>query len=133
MIVNIDDAQNPYLCLERQRRIGCAILDINSFIKETNYDIDSLFVNEQWSMMNVISSSQLMTLSQDMLARLNFCRTSALIKKLEQLFPSPRGVNNEYWGDSVNVSIVLAAPSVASKRKHGGTRSFKQIKIKGEV
>ena len=129
MIVNADNTQNPYLSLERQRPIGCEILDINSFIKETNYDIDLLFVDEQWSMMNVISSLQLITLSQDMLSRLNFGRTSTLIKKLEQLFPSPRGDNNEYWGDGVNVSIVLAAPLGAAKKGRGGAHSIKQIKM----
>ena len=78
IIVSTDDVNNPYLILERQRPIGSDIFEINAFIKETNYDIDPLFVDEQWSMMNVISPSQLITLSQDMLARLNFCRTSTL-------------------------------------------------------
>ena len=128
MITRDDDTQNPYLNLERQRPFLSDVLDINSFIRETNYDIDPLFVDEQWSMMNVISPFQLITLSQDMLARLNFCRTSTLIKKLEQLFPSPRGDNNEYWGDGVNVSIVLMAPDGAIKKGHGGARRmYKQI------
>jgi hypothetical protein len=128
MITCDDDTQNPYLNLERQRPFLSDVLDINSFIKETNYDIDPLFVDEQWSIMNVISPFQLIKLSQDMLDRLNFCRTSALIKKLEQLFPSPRGANNEYWGDGVNVSIVFAATIGVAKKGRGGHNS-KEIKL----
>ena len=120
MITRDDDTKNPYLHLERQRPFLSDVLDINSFIRETNYDIDPLFVDEQWSIMNVISPFQLIKLSQDMLARLNFCRTSTLIKKLEQLFPSPRRVNNEYWGDGVSVSIVSCAPTGADGKDCGG-------------
>ena len=123
MITRDDDTQNPYLNLERQRPFLSDVLDINSFIRETNYDIDPLFVDEQWSIMNVISPFQLIKLSQDMLDRLNFCRTSALIKKLEKLFPSPGGANNEYWGDGVNVSIVFAAMIGVAKKGRGGHNS----------
>ena len=128
MITRDDDTQNPYLNLERQRPFLSDVLDINSFIRETNYDIDPLFVDEQWSIMNVISPFQLIKLSQDMLARLKFCRTSTLIKKLEQLFPSPRRVNNEYWGDGVNVSIVSCAPTDADGKDRGGARR-KEVNI----
>ena len=55
MITRDDDTKNPYLHLERQRPFLSDVLDINSFIRETNYDIDPLFVDEQWSIMNVIS------------------------------------------------------------------------------
>ena len=127
-MISCDNVENPYLNLERQRPLGSEVFDINSFIKETNYDIDPMFVDEQWIIMNVISPSQLITLSTDMLARLNFCRTPTLIKKLEQLFPSPRGVNNEYWGDGVNVSIVLAVPGGTGRKGRGGHNS-KEIRL----
>ena len=127
-MISCDNVENPYLNLERQRPLGSEVFDINSFIKETNYDIDPMFVDEQWVIMNVISPSQLITLSTDMLARLNFCRTPTLIKKLEQLFPSPRGVNNEYWGDGVNVSIVLAVPG-GTRRKGRGGHNSKEIRL----
>ena len=45
IIVSSDDVQNPYLILERQRPIGSDIFEINAFIKETNYDIDPLLMN----------------------------------------------------------------------------------------
>ena len=47
IIVSSDDAQNPYLILERQRPIGSDIFEINAFIKEINYDIDPLFVDDE--------------------------------------------------------------------------------------
>ena len=66
-ITGDDDTQNPYLNSERQSQYLSDVLDINGFIKKTNYDIDPLFVDEQWSIMNVISPFQLIKLSQDML------------------------------------------------------------------
>jgi len=52
-----------------------------------------------------------------------------LIKKLEQLFLSPRRVNNEYWGDGVNVSIVSCAAVGADDKDCGGARQKKVKKV----
>ena len=104
------------------------MMDIKAFIRAINYNIDPLIVDEQWNMLNVRSSDELIVLTPQMLQRLNFCRTTTLIKKLEQLFPAPRGNNNEYWGDGVNVNIVLMSLNSTTKKSHGGARSmYKEI------
>ena len=122
------DADNMYIDLVKEH-ISEDMLNIKQFIKITNYNIDPLIVDEQWAILNTRRPDEMIPLTQQMLQRLNFCRTPTLIKKLEQLFPAPRGENNEYWGDDVNVSIILLAPTGTSKIKHGGVRNFKQIKM----
>ena len=95
------------------------MLNIKDFVKITEYNIDPLIIDEQWQMLNTKSADELIKLTPQMLERLNFSRTSSLINKLEQLFPSPRGLNNEYWGDGVNVSITFNAAIAALKKGRG--------------
>ena len=95
------------------------MMSIKDFVRVTEYDIDPLIIDEQWQMLNTRSADELITLSSRMLERLKFSRTSSLINKLEQMFPSPRGLHNEYWGDGVNVSISLNAAIDALKRGRG--------------
>ena len=95
------------------------MLNIKDFVKITEYNIDPLIIDEQWQMLNTKSADELIKLTPQMLERLNFSRTSSLINKLEQLFPSPRGLNNEYWGDGVNVSMSFNAASAALKKGRG--------------
>ena len=106
------DADNMYIDLVKEH-ISEDLLNIKQFIKITNYNIDPLIVDEQWAILNTRTPDEMIPLTQQMLQRLNFCRTPTLIKKLEQLFPAPRGENNEYWGDGVNVSINRDVPSGA--------------------
>ena len=95
------------------------MMSIKDFVRVTEYNIDPLIIDEQWQMLNTRSADELITLSTRMLERLKFSRTSSLINKLEQMFPSPRGLHNEYWGDGVNVSISLNAAIDALKRGRG--------------
>jgi len=126
-IVPVDNEQNRYIELARAR-VGENMLSIQDFVRVINYNIDPLFVDEQWNMLNSERADELILLSPQMLERLNFCRMFPLIRKLEQLFPSARGDNNEYWGDGVNVSIVFATLDGVAKKGRGGHNS-KQIKM----
>ena len=89
-------AKNQYMDLVKTQNT-MEMLDIKSFVRAINYNIDPLIVDEQWNMLNVRSPDELIVLTPQMLDRLNFCRTPRLIKKLEQLVPAPCGNNNEYW------------------------------------
>ena len=122
------DAQNEYSELVKTQTSE-EMLDIKGFVTATNFNIDPLIIDEQWNMMNTRRPDELIVLTPQMLQRLNFLKTPNLIKKLEQLFPASCGEKNEYWGDGVNVSIILLAPSKGSRNTHGGTRTFKQISM----
>ena len=129
MIISSAEMQNEYTDLVKTQ-VSEDMLDIKGFVTAINFNIDPLIIDEQWNMLNTRSPNELITLTPQMLERLNFCRTSTLIKKLEQIFSSQRGDNNEYWGDGVNVSIFLAAPAgAANKISRGGAHSCKQIKM----
>ena len=119
--------QNEYLNLVKTQTSE-GMLDIKGFVTETGYNIDPLIIDEQWNMLNAQRPDELIVLSAQMLQRLNFCRTPTLIKKLEQLFPAPRGDNDEYWGDGANVSITIAVPDGTAKKGRGG-HNCKQIKM----
>ena len=121
------DADNMYTDLVKEH-ISEDMMNIKEFIKVTNYNIDPLIVDEQWAILNTRRPDEMIALTQQMLQRLNFCRTPTLIKKLEQLFPAPRGENNEYWGDSVNVSINRDVPDGTVSSIHGGHLK-KQVKM----
>ena len=97
------------------------MMDIKDFVAAINYNIDPLIIDEQWNMLNTRRPEELIPLTPQMLERLNFSKVPNLIKKLEQLFPAPRRENNEYWGDGVNVNIILLVPSAR--------RSSKQIRM----
>ena len=127
-IVTTTEGMNQYVDLVKAR-ITEDLMDVKSFVQAIQFNIDPLFIDEQWNMLNSKSPDELIPLTEQMLQRLNFCRTSPLIRKLEQLFPAPRGDNNEYWGDQVNVSISLAAPTGAAKKSRGGAHTYKQIKM----
>ena len=123
--IQLREAQNQYMEFVKAQNSE-QMLSIKEFVRATNYNIDPLIIDEQWNMMNVNRADELIALTPQMLERLKFSRTSTLVNKLEQLFPAPRGENNEYWGDGVNVSIVLL---LARKKGRGGNHSFKQIKM----
>ena len=127
-IVPVDNEQNRYIELA-QARAGENMFSIQDFVRVINYNIDPLFVDEQWNMLNAQRPEELILLTAPMLERLHFSRIANLIKKLQQLFPASRGNNNEYWGDDVNVSISLSVPFGTDKQGRGGARSFKQIKM----
>ena len=123
------DAQNEYLDLVKTQ-ISDDMLDIKGFVNATHYNIDPLIIDEQWNMLNTRRPDELIELTQQMLERLNFSRVPNLIKKLEQLFPTPiiRQNNNDYYGDGVNVSINLTVPDGTVRSRHGGHLK-KQIKM----
>ena len=127
MMVTSNESENQYLALVNDQSSE-DMLDIKGFVKAIDYDIDPLIIDEQWNMLNARRPDELIVLSSQMLERLNFCRTPTLIKKLEQLFPAPRGNNNEYCGDGVNVSINRDVPSGTVSFQHGGHLK-KQIKM----
>ena len=122
------DSSNQYIDLVTTR-ITEDMLDIKSFVTVINYNIDPLFIDEQWAMLNSRRPDELIPLSAPMLSRLNFCSTSTLIKKLEQLFPALRTENNEYWGDGTNVSIIIAIPFGRAKKNVRGGHNAKQINM----
>ena len=119
-IITPVEEQNAYLELAKTH-LSEDMMSIKDFVRATCYNIDPLIIDEQWTMLNSLRSDELIVLTDQMLQRLNFCRMPNLIKKLEKLFPTTRGINNEYWGDGLNVSITLAAPDGAAKKGRGGT------------
>ena len=104
------DAENRYMDLVKTQH-SMDMLSIKDFVRAINYDIDTLIIDEQWSMLNSKRPNELITLTPKMLERLNFSRIPNLIQKLEQLFPVERREKNEYWGDGINVSIKLYVPN----------------------
>ena len=128
-IISSAEVQNEYTDLVKTQ-ISEDMLDIKGFVTAINFNIDPLIIDEQWNMLNTRSPNELIALTPQMLERLHFSKIPNLIKKLEQLFPAQRGIDNEYWGDGVDVSINLIAPVGAIKKGHGGTRRMhKQIKM----
>ena len=127
-ITNTDDSKNQYIDLVKTQ-ITEEMLDIKSFVTVINYDIDPLFIDEQWAMLNSRRPDELIPLSLPMLSRLNFSRTSTLITKLQQLFPALSSQNDEYWGDGTNVSISIAAGVTAAKKNVRGGHNAKQINM----
>ena len=129
MTNNSVDSLNQYIDIVKTR-ITEEMMDIKSFVTVINYDIDPLFVDEQWAMLNSRRPDELIPLSQPMLSRLNFSRTSTLITKLQQLFPALRTENNEYWGDGNNVRITIICAGVAAQNKKVRRgRNSKQINM----
>ena len=77
---------NPYMVFAQesfQENFG-RMLSIQSFVSKTQFNIDPLFVDEQWAMMNTQRSDELNVLTAEMIKRLNFSTVSKLIKKLSQ-------------------------------------------------
>ena len=127
IIISPAEMQNEYTDLVKTQ-ISEDMLDIKGFVTAINFNIDPLIIDEQWNMLNTRRPNELIVLTPQMLDRLHFSKIPNLVKKLEQLFPASRGENNEYWGDGVNVSIVFAALTGATKKGRGGHNS-KQIKM----
>ena len=123
---------NPYtdLVLTVMREHGIdTMLMVQEFITKTQFNIDRMFVDEQWNMMNTQQSDELQILTPEMIQRLNFCRIPNLIKKLSHLFPSVnRDKNGEYSGDGVNVLINLVDP-IGTTNSNTGKRYPKQVKM----
>ena len=126
-MITSTEEQNEYTDLVKTQSSE-DMLDIKGFIAAINFDIDPLIIDEQWNMLNTRRPNELIVLTPQMLERLHFSKIPNLIKKLEQLFPSSRGIDNEYWGDGVNVSIVFAALTGATKKGRGGHNS-KEIRM----
>ena len=123
-----NETKNQYMDFVKTQNSD-QMLSIKEFVIATNYNIDPLIIDEQWNMMNVNRADEMITLTPQMLERLKFSRTSTLINKLEQIFPTTHGSKKEYRGDGVNVSIVMIASDAVGKNGHGGTRYFKQIRM----
>lgn len=126
-MITPDELCNGYIDLVKTQH-SQEMLDIKGFVAATNYDIDPLIIDEQWNMLNTRRPDELIVMTPEMLERLNFSRIPGLVRKLEQLFPAPRGENDEYWGDGVNVSIVFAVRNGSVKKGRGGHNS-KQISM----
>ena len=114
-ITNTDDSKNQYIDLVKTQ-ITEEMLDIKSFVTVINYDIDPLFIDEQWAMLNSRRPDELIPLSLPMLSRLNFSRTSTLITKLQQLFPALSSQNDEYWVTVLMPASVLLQELLQQKR-----------------
>ena len=123
---------NPFMDLARtvvlEERCLTA-LSVQMFVTRTHFDVDLLFVDEQWSMMNTQRSDDLNVLTPEMIQRLNFSTISKLIKKLSVLFPSSSTA--EYNGDGKNVVITtkILTGCDGSVNFHGGRRHYKEIKM----
>ena len=110
---------NPFIDFARQsfeEQYG-RMLSIQSFVAKTNFNIDPLFVDEQWTMMNTIRTDELILITPEMIKRLNFSKVSNFLRKLELLFPVNRNENNEYNGDGVNV-LKTCSHSICCIKKH---------------
>ena len=124
---------NPYidlvLSVTRENGIN-SMLSVQSFITKIAFNIDPLFVDEQWNMMNTLTSEELLPVTIEMMKRLNFSKTPNFIKKLSNLFPcTETDASGHYRGDGRNVVIEnLSAPNGALKT-HGGKRCFKKIQM----
>lgn len=122
---------NPFMELARtviQQEHCSNVLSVQMFVTRTQFNIDPLFVDEQWAMMNTQRSDEFNILTPQMIERLNFSTISKLIKKLSLLFP---GESKDYSGDGKNVVITtnnLNKPS-GSLKLHGGKRYHKEIKM----
>ena len=127
IMIASNDVQNEYMDLVKSQ-FTQDMLDIKGFVSAINYNIDPLIIDEQWNMLNTRRPDELIVLTPQMLERLHFSRVSSLIKKLEQLFPEPRGLKNDYIGDGTNVTINLTAADAAVRSRHGGHLK-KQIKM----
>ena len=64
-IVPVDNEQNRYIELARTR-VGESMLSIQDFVRDINYNIDPLFVDEQWNMLNTKRPDELILLSPQM-------------------------------------------------------------------
>ena len=99
------DTENRYMDLVKTQH-SMDMLSIKDFVKVVNYNIDPLFIDEQWTMLNVRSPDEFIALTPQMIKRLHFSKIANLIKKLEQMFPE----------SSLSMSMGLEAPSRASKQ-----------------
>ena len=122
---------NPFMELARtviQQEHCSNVLSVQMFVTRTQFNIDPLFVDEQWAMMNAQRSDELNILTTEMIQRLNFATISKLIKKLSVLFP---GNSKDYIGDGKNVVITTHKLNKlsGSLKLHGGKRYHKEIKM----
>ena len=104
------------------------MLSIQLFVSKTQFNIDPLFVDAQWAMINTQRCDELNVLTPEMIKRLSFAKISTLLKQLALLFPcTETDANGHYCGDGRNVVIQnLNAPNGAFK-SHGGKRYCKEI------
>lgn len=109
-----------YDCHERE------LLSVQAFVKKTGFNIDALFIDEQWQMMNNERLDVLKELTTTMIKQIGFRAEdkNTLIKKLQNMYPSSDG-KREYQGDGFNV-VVEKCPVTGSKT-HGGKRYEKRI------
>ena len=125
-LIQQSETKNKYLEFVKTLNSD-SMLSIKEFVRATNYNIDPLIIDEQWNMLNTKSADEMITLTPQMIERLNFSKIGNLTKKLEQLFPVTSEEKREYWGDGVNVNIVLADQN-GTKKGRGGHNS-KVIKV----
>ena len=125
-LIQQSETKNKYLEFVKTMNSD-SMLNIKEFVMATNYNIDPLIIDEQWNMLNTKSADEMITLTPQMIERLNFSKIGNLTKKLEQLFPVTSEEKREYWGDGVNVNIVLANTN-GTKKGRGGHNS-KVIKV----
>ena len=116
---------NPFMDLARtvvlEERCLTA-LSVQMFVTRTHFDVDLLFVDEQWSMMSAQRSDELNVLTPEMIQRLSYSSISKLIRKLSVLFPS--GSTDEYSGDGKNVVITTTLQAPRTVRRY-----HKEIKM----
>ena len=125
---NENNALNPYIEFAQetfQENFG-RMMSIQLFVSKTQFNIDPLFVDEQWAMMNTTRNDQLILVTTEMMNRLNFSKVSNFLRKLELLFPANRNENNDYSGDGVNVTVTFLALNGA-KTKGRGMHNSKQV------
>ena len=128
---NVAVVNNPFMELAQtviQEEHCSNVLSVQNFVTRTQFNIDPLFVDEQWAMMNTQRSDELNILTTEMIQRLNFSTISKLIKKLSVLFPRN---SKDYIGDGKNVVITTHKLNklCGSLKLHGGKRYHKQIKM----
>ena len=73
------DTKNRYMDLVKTQR-SMDMLSIKDFVKVSNYNIDPLILDEQWNMLNVRRSDEFITLTPQMIQRLNFSKIPNLFQ-----------------------------------------------------
>jgi hypothetical protein len=106
------------------------MMTIHEFIAETGFDIDPLFVDEHWALLNSVGSNSFVELTPDLLQRLNFATQQNLIKKLMNMFPSKYSNDYaRYLGDGRHVIIKLTEVQKKVSGRGGNREVIKKIYV----
>lgn len=92
-------------------------MTVQQFMKVSEFDIDPVFVDEQWAMVNSPDRNTLVELTPEMCKRLEIGTPSRLLTKLVKLFPGCDGASGDYSGDGHNVMIQVMEPVRSDEKR----------------